>query len=49
MLCLKAAKRVAFLVMLVSVERINVNKCDAEKFSFIVIDLQNYMGCVCKY
>lgn len=39
-LCLKAAKRMAFLVMLVCAERINVNRCDAEKFSFIVINLQ---------
>lgn len=47
MLCLKAAKRVAFLVMLVCTERINVNRCDADKFSFIVMDLQKYTGCVC--
>lgn len=39
----------AFLVMLVCTERINVNRCDAEKFSFIVIDLQKNIGCVCKY
>lgn len=49
-LCLKAAKRVACLVMLVCTERINVNRCDAEKFSFIVIHLQKYTGlCVCKH
>lgn len=46
MLCVRAAKSMAFLVMLVCTERINVNRCDAEKFSFIVIDLQKYMvGC----
>lgn len=41
----------AFLVTLVCTERININRCDAEKFSFIVIDLQKYTGglCVCKY
>lgn len=33
-----------FLVTLVCTERINVNRCDAEKFSFIVIDLQKYTG-----
>lgn len=43
-LWLKAAKRVAFLVMLVCTERINVNRCDADKFSFIVINLQKYTG-----
>lgn len=31
--CLKAAKRITFLVMLACTERINVKRCDAMKFT----------------
>lgn len=31
--CLKAAKRIAFLVMLACTARINVKRCDAVKFT----------------
>lgn len=34
--CLKAAKRIAFLVMLACAERINVKRCDAVKFTVLL-------------